>query len=418
MGRRELAELLEQASAEVPAPALAEATWARAGRIRRRRRRLTGVAAAVAVGLVAVGVAGPLRDGADRDSAVTLELAPTSLGPPRVHQMPSEPGRRTLPPLPAESTEFQPRAARELSRRPVSRAVAVVQPRAAETATRPEPLYVLDTDGSWARVDVVDLTFTRDAGGNQADPLRPTAVSPDGRRVAVAQTDELLVIDVTTAAVHRVPLPGYNEQVLWRSNDVVLVTHDTADQSTTATFAVDWRAGKATRVTAGLSVWNAVVSRADAPALELRGLVGAETGDEPLGLTWWRLDRAEPVRTVPIDGRAIEPYGMTEWYGPALRNGPDAGGDLVVRSGWGHTSNMSGLEMVAVVDVRTGVVVRLLELGRDRWKGCCPPLGWVDAYTVLLRTEREGVLTWDLRTGAISVVSAGPVPATVALAPR
>ncbi|MER7007807.1 hypothetical protein ABT297_32850, partial [Dactylosporangium sp. NPDC000555] len=49
MGTRELAELLEQASADVRAPALAEAVWVRAGQVRRRRRILTGVAAAVVV---------------------------------------------------------------------------------------------------------------------------------------------------------------------------------------------------------------------------------------------------------------------------------------------------------------------------------------------------------------------------------
>lgn len=421
MSGRELAELFEQVSAEVRPPALAQVAWARAERVR-RRRRVVAVAATVAAGLlVTVGVAGPLRGGASKgvlgpDAATSLSAAPAvvSLGPPAAHRMPSEPRRRAVAPLPATGAEFRPAQARELSRRPVQRAVAVVEPHSAEDASRPEPLYVLDVDGSWARIDVVDLTFTRDWGDNRADPLRPTAVSPDRRLVAVAQPDEVVVIDVTTAAVHRVALPGFNEQVVWRSNDVVLVTGD-ADERSTTTFAVDWRARTATRITAGLSVWDTVVSNPDGPVLELRGDDGGTAEVESLTLTQWRPDRAAPVRQVPVDAQALAPYGIDEWYGPALRNGPAAGGDLVVRAGWGRTPTSAGVEVVAVVDVRTGVVVRLLDLGQGRWKSCCPPLAWLDEHTVLLRTEREGLVAWDLPTGAVSVVSAGPLPATVAI---
>ncbi|MEV8515233.1 hypothetical protein [Dactylosporangium sp. NPDC051484] len=419
MGTRELAELLDQASADVRAPALAEAAWARAGRVHRRRRIVTGVAAAVAVCAVAVGVAVPLRAGPRPHPVATPSSSPApsaaSPGPPSVDQMPRQPGRRTIGPLPATGAAFRPAEARKLSQRPVRQAVAVVEPHSADDATRPEPLYVLDTDGSWARVDVVDLAFTRDEGNNTADPLRPTAVSPDRRLVAVAQTDELIVVDVTTAAVYRTPLPGYNEQVMWRSNDTVLVTRDDGEQAT-ATFAVDWRARTATRVTAGLSVWNTVVSRPDGPVLELRGVIGAEAGDEPMVLKEWQLDRAAPVREVPVDGRALAPYGVDEWYGPAVRNGADAGGDLVVRAGWGRTPTRQGVEVVAVVDVRTGELRRLLDLGRDRVKGCCQPLDWVDEHTVLLRTDQEGLIAWDVSTGAVSVVSTGPLLGIVAIA--
>ncbi|MER7009576.1 hypothetical protein ABT297_41930, partial [Dactylosporangium sp. NPDC000555] len=365
-----------------------------------------------------LGVAVPLSGPRPHPAATpTSSPAPPTASPgtPGVDRIPQQPGRRTVRPLPATGAAFQPTKARKLSQGPAKRAVAVVEPRAAEDAARPEPLYVLDTDGSWARVDVVDLAFTRDWGNNTADPLRPTAVSPDRRLIAVAQTDELIVVDVTTAEVHRTPLPGYNEQVMWRSNDLVLVTRDDGEQST-ATFAVDWRARTATRVTAKLSVWNMVVSRPDGPVLELRGTIGSEAGDEPMMLKEWQLDRAAPVREVPVDGRALAPYGVDEWYGPALRNGTDAGGDLVVRAGWGHTPTYGGIEIVVVVDVRTGEVRRLLELGRDRSKGCCQPLDWVDDHTVLLSTDKEGLVAWDVSTGAISVVSAGPVHGTVAIA--
>lgn len=318
--------------------------------------------------------------------------------------MPGKLALRPIRQLPRNGIGVPPGDARPLSRRPVRRAVAVFEPGRAEGATGPAPLYVLDTDGTWAVVDVVDLGFTRDVGGNRADPLRPTAISPDGRRIAVAQTDVVLVVDVTTGGVDRIPLPGYNEQVLWHSDDVVLVTHDT-DDGRTATYAVRWQAKTAQRVVAGLSVWNTVAARSGGAALELRGQVGGESGDEPFTLTEWRLDAPDPLRRTPVDFSGVAGYRITEWYGPALGS---PGGDLVVRSGWAAALGFDGVEAVAVVDARTGVVRRLLDFGRgDRWKGCCWPLGWADGNTVLLRTEPEGLIAWDLRTGRIALV--GPV---------
>lgn len=374
------------------------------GRARETRKWPTvvvGVAAIVAVFVVTGTALSPV---VGRSVPVVRESAA-----PVVDVVPAMPGLRPHRALPPSGLTV--REPRPLSQRPVLRAVAVVEPAGAEGATRPEPLFVLDTDGSWARIDVVEPTFTRDFGGNQAHPLRTTAISPDRRLVAVAQSGEVLVIDVTTARVHRVPLAGFNEQVLWRSDDILLVTHD-ADEWSTATYAVDWRAGTATRVVAGLSVWNAVVPDGDGPLLELRGLVGAESGNGPVTVAEWELDREAPVRRVPVDFGALGHHAVNEWYGPALREG-----DLVVRAGWGRSPILDGgAEMVAVVDVRTGAVRRLLDLGRDRSKSCCQPLDWVDGHTVLLRTDREGLLAWDVRTGAVNRVVDGPLDGTVALA--
>ncbi|HWH01075.1 MAG TPA: hypothetical protein VNV66_17580 [Pilimelia sp.] len=420
MGGRELAELLAQTSAGVRAPTLAEAAWTRAGRVRRRRRILTGAAAVAAACVVAAGVSVPLRAGPGPGTAPapTGPTAPptASMDPPAVDRMPQRPGRRAIRPLPTTGAAFRPAGARRLSQRPVTRAVAVVQPHGAPHAARPEPLYVLDTDGSWARVDVVDLAFTRDAGNNKAAPLRPTSMSPDRRLIAVPQTDEVLVVDVTTAAVHRIAVPGFNEYVMWRSNETVLVAQDDGARPR-ATFAVDWRARTVTRVAAGLSVWDTVVSGPDGPVVELRGAADAAAGGKPV-LTRWRLDRAAPVSEVPVDDGALAPYGVDTWHGPALRNGSDGGGGLVVRAGWGRAPAYHGIEVVAVVDVHTGVVQRLLDLGPDRQKACCEPLDWVDEHTVLLSTDREGLVTWDVRTGAVWVVSAGQVPGGVAIALR
>jgi hypothetical protein len=400
MGARELADLLDRASADVPPPAFAEEAWSRAFHLRRRRRSVVAVASVVAALVVTGGALHALRP--DHPVMPPAASAPATSGPPAVDRIPARPGNREVRQLPAAGLT-PPGDARALSFRPVTRAVAVFQLYTVDEDTSPQPLYVLDTDGTWARVDSVLPRFTRDADGNRADPLRPTAISPDRRLVAVAQTDEVLIIDVTSGGLHRVPLAGFNEQLVWVSDDVLLVTHDVVPEGT-ATYAVEWRAKTATRVTAGLSAWDTVVSRPGGPVIEL--------GGGPVSVTEWRLDGSAQVRRTPVDSTALGHYAITEWHGPGLRND----GDLVVRAGFGNTPTVGGADLVAVVDVRTGVVRRLLELDRDRMKGCCQPLDWVDGHTVLLRTDREGLVTWDVRTGRISVVAAGPVNGTLAVA--
>ena len=72
----------------------------------------------------------------------------------------------------------------------------------------------------WVRVNV-DLLETRDAGGNRAIALDQNSLGPMGQRAAFAQPDELVIVDLasfggrTAGAVHRIPVPGLNEEVTW-----------------------------------------------------------------------------------------------------------------------------------------------------------------------------------------------------------
>ena len=61
MGARELADLLDRASAEVPPPAFAEAAWSRAFHVRRRRRSVVAAASIVAALVVTGGALHSLR---------------------------------------------------------------------------------------------------------------------------------------------------------------------------------------------------------------------------------------------------------------------------------------------------------------------------------------------------------------------
>ncbi|MEE3919091.1 hypothetical protein V2I01_13865 [Micromonospora sp. BRA006-A] len=96
----------------------------------------------------------------------------------------------------------------------MSRALALYQPVDPETGDA-GPVRVLGDDGMVRELDVVTLAPTRDAEGNEATPLKPGSLSPDGRTAAFAQTGEVVVVGLTDGAVRRYPLTGYLEHVVW-----------------------------------------------------------------------------------------------------------------------------------------------------------------------------------------------------------
>ncbi|MEU4159491.1 hypothetical protein [Actinoplanes sp. NPDC026670] len=402
-----LTELLEESSADVTAPAFAATAWATARRVRRRRQVLASVAAFAAVVAVTVPLRG--RGGDDIVPAPPAPSASPSALTPGVDVMPPDPVQRALAPLPADFAV--PADAPKLSGHPVQRAVAVVQENDPDSADRSmRPLHVLDTAGQWVRVDVGELVRTHDGGGNEADPLRGTSLSPDGRRVAVPQPEALVVIDLPAAKVHRIPVPGLNEQVMWSGNGIVFV-----GQGSAGVVRVDWAAGTVTPEPAAMSAWHGGGS---AVALsEIAELAGAGAGHK---VRVWLPGDAKLLREVPVDFGLVKPfgYGISEWDGPAV---PDGAG-RVAAAAWGDHAppdggprNYGGVQMLTVVNSTTGTVERLLDLGADRWKSCCRVLDWIDGQTLLAQTEREGLITWNTRTGEITRITAGPFRGTVSV---
>ncbi|GGN62049.1 hypothetical protein GCM10010112_19820 [Actinoplanes lobatus] len=396
MGTNRLTELLEEAAAEVPAPAFAATAWATARRVRRRRQLIAGVAAFATV--VAVSV--PLSTGGG-PAPVTPPVAPSAVAvAPGVDAMPADLTRRTLTPFPEVLTI--PVDARKLSEHPVDRAAVVVQKIDLEAALDP-PLYVLDLAGEWTRIDVVALEPTRDADGNQAYALRSTALSPDGRRIAVPQPQALVVIDLTTAKAHRIPVPGYNEQVMWWGDETVLV-----GAGGPGLARVDWRAGTVTPEPAGISAWNSAGAR----QVSSGALAELVVIDDRRMTRGWVLGDPKPAWESPIDESGLPSgYRISLWYGPALSDGAGR----VAAAAWGSRPGYEGSEMLTVVNARTGVVERILDLGTGRGKACCTVLEWVDDHVLLARTDREGLVTWDTRTGAVAQVTVGPIQAVLSV---
>jgi hypothetical protein len=131
-------------------------------------------------------------------------------------------------------------------------------------------------------------------------------------------------------------------------------------------------------------------------------LVELPSDAEQLSLRQWSsVDDASPSE-IQIDQSRLGGYRVKVWSGPGWR-----AGDLVVRRG--IRPDQTGAELVAVVDTRTGAVVRLLDT-------LATPLGWLDDHTVLLQASR-GIVAWDIRNGQVTSVST-PFDGTVAIRPQ
>ncbi|MEO3770884.1 hypothetical protein [Micromonospora sp. B9E7] len=383
MNEQDLRQLLIVSVEDVLPSQPATAGWERARRTRRTRRAVAAVA--VAVALVGGGTVAALRSPADPPPAppvgptVTPTVDPSHAGP--VQRPPAE---LTFPPDPL--ARLGDPATVPLSARPVQRALALFQPLDEENRAD-GPVRVLGDDGVVRSLDVVTLAPTRDAGGNEAPALKPGVLSPDGRWAAFAQTNELIMVDLTSAGVRRVPLDGYLELVVW-ANDRVLVGGDNR------TYAVDRDDEAASTI--DVSAWEVVAPDPEAG----REAALIELGGEWGGLTLRsRTAREGTIRSEErITADALpSPYKVNEFYGRGWLHG-----ERIASAAWITSSEIDGAEGVAVLDARTGAVTHLLDLGRERAKGCCPVLGWDNQGAVLLRLEPAGLARWNPETGEIT----------------
>ncbi|MEU4624652.1 hypothetical protein AB0G04_32360 [Actinoplanes sp. NPDC023801] len=410
MTTNRLTELFEETSAGVAPPSLAATAWARSRRVRRTRQLLTGAAVAVVIAAVAI----PLNAGRpETPPMLSSTVSPSTPPLTTVTSIAANPSRRTIAPLPAAFAI--PAGARTLSEHPVQQAVMVAQERAGETDRTLRPLHVLDSAGEWTRIDVGDIVRTRDAGGNEADPLRVASLSPDRRRVAVAQPQALVVVDLPTAKARRFPVPGLNEQVMWWGADTVLVGADGPGVT-----RVDLATGAISGEPAAVSGWNSAGN--SVLGGELAEIVKIDGRNV---LRVWEMGSAKPVREMPVDQSGLPPgFAVTEFYGQAV---PDGNGRIAVAA-WGDRIDDQGREfrggaqMLIVVDTRNGALRTVLDLGdpleSPRSKACCAVLDWIDDQTVLARTDLEGLVAWTPRNGEVVRVMAGPVDAAVSVRMR
>ena len=335
------------------------------------RARLAWLAAVVAAATAVVVVkVAPRGDDSPQStpSPGTPAAVPVVSGAGAVVQLTGFPADAEGVPLPRR---FDP-AGPELSTRPIERAIALYQPNFDwEHETHPGPIWALSADHTWAELDRLGLEYIRDAGGNKATPMRSTSLSPDGRHAAFPQPGAVVIVELSTAAITRVAVPGLNEHVIWAPDSASLIVGGDG----AAARRVRLAGGRPAEV--GFNVWNLAA------------------GPSPLG----SVEVGDPAR---IDQTPLDPWAVDEWYG---RGWLSPGGDMVARSGWVHTPSTAGTEAVAVLELGRDAksrAVHLLAFGRDEPKACCEVLGWLSAHTVLLNAQRYGVLCWDVEGGIVT----------------
>lgn len=382
MNEQDLRDLFTVSVQDVLPTTPATAGWDRARRTRRNRWAVGTVVVAVAL---ASGTAVALRPSPGPPPNHTV--APTT-EPTHAASVQRPPAKLTYPPDRLSRISGPPTVA--LSARPVQRALALFEP-LNEEGEPDGPIRILGDDGVVRSLDVVTLAPTWDESGNAATAVKPGVLSPDGRWAAFAQTNELIMVDLTTAGVRRIPLDGYLELVVW-AHDRVLVGGDNrayvVERDTEAAGTTD------------VSAWNVVAPDPEAG----RGAAVLELVGEWGGLKL--RSRASFDGAVRSEQRITmaalpPPYQVNEFYGRGWLHG-----GRLASAAWIVNDQISGSEGVAVLDSRTGAVTHLLDLGRDRAKGCCPVLGWDNKGAVLLRLEPAALARWDPETGAITGIVA------------
>ena len=73
-------------------------------------------------------------------------------------------------------------------------------------------------------------------------------------------------------------------------------------------------------------------------------------------------------------------------------------------------------DFVIVVDERTEAITHVLDLGSGRNKGCCRVMGWRGTDHVLVQTDQDGLLQWQVSTGVVTRLFAS-APGALSIAP-
>ena len=364
----DVTELLEAASHHVEEVDLSQHAWgaALAGRRRRRRRVVSAV-----TGLAAVALVVAAAQGAGRDEPVPVPSPTTTTGKPAVQRlsdgtmyavMPLEGEEDRLPDFDAglpSAIDPEGRAVPLSTLASPPSSVATVYLRRAGTHYR---AVLVPRDRTQVVVDTLDLLPTRDASGNDGEPLGPKAISPDGRYVVFAQPRSVVRLDLHTGAVDRYAVPAPDLLVAGFASDSTVVA-----RTATAAWAVDLA-----------QPFPKAVRAAAQPALT-RGVA------------------------VPVTDLAGETVTAGRWAASGAYFDQDVTSPVIVR---GNGPIYQGLVAVDE-DARSGRVLLAPESpdGRTgRVKECCTVLAWADPSTVLFRSsgyDGSWVLAWNVETGRV-----------------
>ncbi|TMR95971.1 hypothetical protein [Nonomuraea basaltis] len=352
--------------------------WRQGTRSRTRRRRTVAAAAATAAtvtALVVVAIA-VSPEPVERGITVYPSVTPTSTIPPApaVDIAPPPSGEAGLPTL---ATELPERWAG------IPVVTAVSGPVLALAEFGDGRIYIMKSGG---RIPLdVKLGDSVDSAGNGGTPLKPNSLAPDGTMAAFPQKDEVVVVDLVIGQTRRYPVPGFNEVVLWRGEQLLV-------EQEKANYLLDLATGKVRRQP--YKGFTGVAGYRD-----LRIVSPGEGGRTVIqeGESEVELD----LQDITNEGRM--PVGILGNHG-WQRDG------LVARSAFAHHDRAEVADVVVVADTATGRVVRTLLLpwgdSRDMrcGKGGCPVRGWISPGTVIIESG-DRLLGWNINTGALSRVA-------------
>jgi len=227
MTEQRVRELLTDVADAVPPPDLAARAWQRSVRVRRRRVAATAV---VAVGTVVavIGVVGVLNDGSgtmprpdgDQETRMAADGPPQAAlprppdtqingGPAWVGPTIEEEAR-----LPAHSSAVLPASIDLASSVPATDkpGPSVAAFAASDSENHLKEVMLVAHDGHVSRLETpnLDIVHNPDNGNDTVLPLNISSLSPDGRKLVLAQNHEVVVYDLVSGA--RQDLPTRNEE--------------------------------------------------------------------------------------------------------------------------------------------------------------------------------------------------------------
>ncbi|MET9245933.1 hypothetical protein [Nonomuraea sp. NPDC003709] len=379
MTDQRLRELFDDLAETLPeGPSRAGELWRQGRRSRARRRWTVAAVAATLTTLVAVEIV-VSPEPVERGITVYPSATPTPT-------IPSTPPMDTAPPpsgeagLPALATGLPQKWAG------IPVVTSVPGPVLALAEFGDGRIYLVKADG---RVPLdVKLSDSVDSAGNGGTALKPNSLSPDGTMAAFPQKDAVVVVDLVIGQTRRYKVPGFNEVVLWRGEQLLV-------EQEKANYLLDLATGKARRQS-------------------YQGFTGV-AGYRDLRI----VSPGEGGRTVIQEGGsevALDVRGLTGEGGMpvgVLGNHGWQRGDLVARSAFARGDQSENADVVVVADADTGRVVRTLLLP---WgdapdtrcgKGGCPVRGWIGQDTVIIESG-DRLLGWNIGTGALSRVAELP----------
>lgn len=395
MTSRDLAAMLDHASAHVGEVDLAERAWAGAVAARRRRQR-----AAVAVGALAAAAATAVGSGAlsPGDGGSTSHVTPATTSARDTTLRAADGTEFTIaPPLGAE-------AALPHVVSPLPEAVPDGKPDLTLSAThgffgesaalvnavmltevgagRYQPV-LFGTYGPRVLADKVTLQRVGDPAHGTAPPLSLGAVSPDGLRVAFPQRGAVVVLRVDTGVKTVVPVP---DPVLtsadWSFDDAHVIA-----RSQDASWSIDPVRRTATRLSTGFvaSEHYQVVTRGNGVHLLTWSAAGRVTEDD--------------VFSAPVTQAERTVSSLEGWAGASVYLFQEQLADSGV-----------GIAYQALLAVNADVPSRhrMLVFGEQppRSKGCCQVLGWSGPNLLYLARGDDDdiswVLSWNVNTREVS----------------